>query len=168
MLRARVVLRTFLSQAFSILMNRKKRLTQHAEEESPPGVDISSLVDVCFLLLIFFLITSTIFPKEQDLDMNLPSEGQGSLPEYPPLVVQLKKDGEIILDPKHFPEVIEPSGGSSQLPSLAKRLRLLKAGQGDSANVMLGVAEDSDYQRFIDVINCLAGEKIKCLTLVDL
>ena len=44
-----------------------------AEEESDPALDISSLIDVCFLLLIYFLVTSTITPRETDLGMALPS-----------------------------------------------------------------------------------------------
>jgi biopolymer transport protein ExbD len=31
-----------------------------AAEEADPALDISSLIDVCFLLLIYFLVTSTI------------------------------------------------------------------------------------------------------------
>jgi hypothetical protein len=36
-----------------------------------PALDISSLIDVCFLLLIYFLVTSTITPRETDLGMAL-------------------------------------------------------------------------------------------------
>jgi biopolymer transport protein ExbD len=31
-----------------------------ADEEANPALDISSLIDVCFLLLIYFLVATTI------------------------------------------------------------------------------------------------------------
>ncbi|QQL43946.1 biopolymer transporter ExbD [Sulfuriroseicoccus oceanibius] len=42
-----------------------------------PGLDISSLIDVSFLLLIYFLVTTTLKPKEVDLGFRLPGEGGG-------------------------------------------------------------------------------------------
>ena len=52
-------------------MARKK--IAEALEDDEPGLDISSLIDVCFLLLIYFLVTTTIQPREQDLRMSLPA-----------------------------------------------------------------------------------------------
>ena len=52
-------------------MARHKRRAKEAASE--PELDISSLIDVCFLLLIYFLVTSTITPREQDLGMSLPA-----------------------------------------------------------------------------------------------
>ena len=51
-------------------MARHKR--QQLEPEEEPALDISSLIDVCFLLLIYFLVTSTIKPRESDLGLQLP------------------------------------------------------------------------------------------------
>ena len=42
-------------------------------EEAEPVLDMSSLIDVSFLLLIYFLVTSTLDPKEADLGMKLPT-----------------------------------------------------------------------------------------------
>lgn len=36
-------------------------------DEDVAGLDISSLIDVSFLLLIYFLVTSTLDPREGDL-----------------------------------------------------------------------------------------------------
>ncbi|MBG7607508.1 MAG: biopolymer transporter ExbD [Verrucomicrobia bacterium] len=47
----------------------------HFESDTEPQLDISSLIDVCFLLLIYFLVTCTIQPREQDLLMALPTPG---------------------------------------------------------------------------------------------
>ena len=52
-------------------MARHKKF--QVEQEPEPELDISSLIDVCFLLLIYFLVTSTITPRETDLGMSLPA-----------------------------------------------------------------------------------------------
>ena len=51
-------------------MARHKKI--QAPEEDEPGLDISSLIDVCFLLLIYFLVTTQIIKKEQELSTALP------------------------------------------------------------------------------------------------
>ena len=40
--------------------------------EGEAVVDVSSLIDVCFLLLVFFMVTVTIAPRESDLELKLP------------------------------------------------------------------------------------------------
>jgi biopolymer transport protein ExbD len=50
-------------------------------------LDISSLIDVCFLLLIYFLVTSTIKPRETDLGMALPAANPSNeQPDIEPLL----------------------------------------------------------------------------------
>ncbi len=51
-------------------MRRKRNVHVNDDE---PALDISSLIDVCFLLLIYFIVTSTMQPREQDLPMTLPT-----------------------------------------------------------------------------------------------
>ena len=45
-------------------MARHRRAT--ALEEDKPELSISPLIDICFLLLIYFLVTTTIKQKERD------------------------------------------------------------------------------------------------------
>ena len=40
--------------------------------ENAVKVDLSSLVDMSFLLLVYFLVTTTLLAKEQDMPMVLP------------------------------------------------------------------------------------------------
>ena len=43
------------------------------ENTADPELDISSLIDVCFLLLIYFIVTSSVTIRESDLAMSLPA-----------------------------------------------------------------------------------------------
>ena len=49
------------------------KFTKHKEEQ--PLIDITALIDVVFILLIFFMVTTT-FHKEAELAINLPQAEQ--------------------------------------------------------------------------------------------
>ncbi|MCA8966631.1 MAG: biopolymer transporter ExbD [Planctomycetes bacterium] len=69
------------------------------EEERDEGINLMPLIDVVFLLLIFFLAATTFAREEVELDLRLPEakSGTASAPAKP-LVVNLLADGRISVD----------------------------------------------------------------------
>ncbi|WP_455208260.1 ExbD/TolR family protein [Kaarinaea lacus] len=68
-----------------------------AKKRSRPTIHLTALIDIVFLLLIFFLLASS-FVEQAGLTIQVPeieSEGSGLLPE---LVVQVDQDGNIFID----------------------------------------------------------------------
>jgi biopolymer transport protein ExbD len=68
-----------------------------AKNRSRPTVHLTALIDIVFLLLIFFLLASS-FVEQAGLTIQVPeieSEGTGLLPE---LVVQVDHNGNIYID----------------------------------------------------------------------
>ncbi len=64
------------------------------------SIDISSLVDVIFTLIIFFSLTST-FVKESGLNIELPeASSSGTISSPARIDITLSKDGSILLDQK--------------------------------------------------------------------
>lgn len=55
-----------------------------------PGLDITPLIDVVFLLLIFFVVT-TSFARDTRLVIALP-EAQGERSELPPELIEIRVD----------------------------------------------------------------------------
>lgn len=53
---------------------------------------MTSLIDVIFLLLLFFMLSST-FARHGELPLDLALGGAATAPETPPLFVQLRDDG---------------------------------------------------------------------------
>jgi biopolymer transport protein ExbD len=89
-------------------MGRRKKY--RPEEESDPELDISSLVDVAFLLLIYFLVTSTLRPDETDLSIVLPSQVPNENPlDIDPIAIVIGPDGSVTYNE----EVIPISGGKN-------------------------------------------------------
>jgi biopolymer transport protein ExbD len=67
------------------------RLQNHVKEE--PKVDLTSLIDVVFLLLIFFMV-STTFERESVLKVDLPEASTVEEREEIPDTLELVIDGE--------------------------------------------------------------------------
>lgn len=67
------------------------RLQHHNKEE--PTVDLTSLIDVVFLLLIFFMV-STTFERESVLKVDLPEASAVEAREELPEGLELVIDGE--------------------------------------------------------------------------
>ncbi|MGB0991868.1 MAG: ExbD/TolR family protein [Akkermansiaceae bacterium] len=150
----------------------KRHQRPQAEEslqQDEPGLDISSLIDVCFLLLIYFLVTTTIQPREQDLNTTVPVPGPPNATALQPMVIEVQRDGAIIVNPGDATEVYESSNDSRDLPRLRERVKMI-TGTGvaiKSPQVMIKVHNEAKQQRYIDVLNCLAGAGIEAIALVE-
>ncbi|YCM43678.1 biopolymer transporter ExbD [Verrucomicrobiaceae bacterium 227] len=152
-------------------MARHKKI--QAPEEDEPGLDISSLIDVCFLLLIYFLVTTQIVKKEQELNTSLPANTPSeTLPKISPMLILLEESGNVSVQGESgVPELLESDPDSRALPNLSQRLDIYKsiAEQSDTeALVQLKVDGKAVQQRVVDVLNTLAKAGITKITFTDL
>ena len=58
-------------------MSEKNLMRYREEEETEGKIDISPLIDMVFILLIFFMVTTT-FVKDMKLELNRPSAASGT------------------------------------------------------------------------------------------
>jgi biopolymer transport protein ExbD len=61
------------------------------------GVNLTPLIDIVFILLIFFIVTSS-FVKESGIDVNRPSALTAVRKERGNIIISISKDGAIWLD----------------------------------------------------------------------
>jgi len=71
------------------------RLLKRRTDE--PGVDISALIDVVFILLIFFMVTTT-FQKDMELELERPGASSGSAASSKALRVYIDRSGGVYVD----------------------------------------------------------------------
>ena len=64
------------------------------KSKQTPNIDLSPMIDVVFLLLIFFMV-STTFKDSHGMDLALPEASTESNTQDETLRVQVGKDGEI-------------------------------------------------------------------------
>ncbi len=106
-------------------------------------LNITPLLDLAFVLLVIFIITTP--QMSNDLEMNLPSPKKNESPSPPPKLNRINVDaaGRITLND----QVLE-------LPALKQTLTAMKAGDPETGVVVRGAA-DVDYQRVIGVLDVL-------------
>ncbi|BCX82558.1 biopolymer transport protein ExbD [Methylomarinovum caldicuralii] len=72
-----------------------RRLRQDSETES--HIDISPLIDVVFILLIFFVVTTT-FVKDMNLEIERPSAASASLAPSKAVRIYIDSQGQVYID----------------------------------------------------------------------
>ena len=142
------------------------------EPEPDPDLDISSLIDVCFLLLIYFLVTSTIKPRETDLAMALPAAAPSSeQPKIEPMFIKVDAAGSIFTGAGSSQQTLDTDQSVRETPLLDTQLTLYSqaaSSAGSDPLVQVYVDPGATQQRVIDVLNALAGAKVSSVTFTDL
>lgn len=69
-------------------------------DDEQAAINLTSLIDVVFLLLIFFMVTSTFIDIERKLDLELPEAKAADLEqkERKPIQIEMDEGGRITLD----------------------------------------------------------------------
>ncbi|MBI1387473.1 MAG: hypothetical protein GC154_03390 [bacterium] len=89
-------------------------LSRAAREE--PAIPMAPMIDIIFLLLIFFITTSVFARLENELSITVPTADSATTPKRAmgELIVNLKADGTMVVNQKEITE--------SQLKSLLSRI----------------------------------------------
>lgn len=137
-------------------------------DETPPELDISPLIDVAFLLLIYFLVTTTLQKSEADLSLVLPGVEKSDSREVKidQMLVKIDASGVVIVND----EVSDSDPNDRRLPNLTDRLTRYAA-SAENANtetqVIIDCDEEAVGQRFVDVLNVCAKANIKNVSLAN-
>ena len=69
------------------------------EGADEPILNLTSLIDVVFLLLVFFMVATTFLDPEKEIEIELPEAVAGESPdsERDELVINVFSDGRIVL-----------------------------------------------------------------------
>lgn len=70
----------------------RARFRRKAEEEA--GIDMTPMLDIVFIMLIFFIVT-TSFVKESGIDVNRPSAATATKKERANILIGINEAGEI-------------------------------------------------------------------------
>ena len=74
-------------------MARKQRF----REEEEAAVDMTPMLDIVFIMLIFFIVT-TSFVKEAGIEVNKPKAAQATKQKNANIFIAIRSDGEIWVD----------------------------------------------------------------------
>lgn len=74
-----------------------RRLLGDSEEEFDAAVDITPMLDVVFIMLIFFIVTAT-FVKESGIDVNPPRARTAVVQEKASILIAIDADNRVWID----------------------------------------------------------------------
>ncbi len=124
------------------------------------GFQIAPMVDVVFVLMLFFMASAGIQRTEKELGINLPSGRAATNQTDPvtPILVQIGSDGQVQIQ-----SVSYDSPGSPDLPGVRDRLKELVS-YGGKDPVIIQPAPDVRQERVIQVLNAAAAAGVKNLS----
>ena len=137
-------------------------LMQHFEDSSLK-LDMSSLIDVVFLLLIYFLVTASLIKKEADIGFMLPADvAVEDMQEIPvEVLIEITIDGTVRVEGMLF------SQDDRTLDDLVVQVAGLKeiaASQNSPFFVNVLPHADAKHRRIIDVMDACAAGGVNSLT----
>jgi len=123
-------------------------------------LQIAPLIDVVFLLLIYFMVTASLIKKEADLSFMLPVKVETSDPISLPIevLIEVSEMGEIMVDGMVFGQ------DSSNLDDLIGQLVALKeAADSSNSELIVNILPDdkAKHGRIVLVMDACAAAKVK-------
>lgn len=126
-------------------MNFRKQSTPEAA-----GFQIAPMVDIVFLLLIFFLVTWNFARYETELDVKVPTakEGKESRRAVGEVVINVKADGTIVMNRRPL-----------SAEELTTTLRKISELYPDQAVILRG-DQTADYRHIVAVLDICRAANI--------
>ncbi len=113
-----------------------------------PVINIASLVDVLFLLLIFFMVTSA-FVEQPNIKLELPSTRHSEVSKIDRTVLTIARDGQLFLQDKPVNKI-----------NLEKELRRIVLDTGDET-LVLKADKMVPYGDVVDIMDDAKGAGFK-------
>lgn len=132
-------------------MGRFRQMT--ADEGSETGIDISPLMDCVFILLIFFIVTTT-FVEETGIEVDKPQAASSVRLEKTSILIALTEKGEVVYGGREI--------GFSGIQPLVKRML-----QKEDVPVIIQAdtaAQSGLLVRVIDEAKLAGAEKVSVAT----
>jgi biopolymer transport protein ExbD len=127
-------------------------------------LQIAPLIDVVFLLLIYFMVSSSLKRSEADLSMSLPSAVAQSQELKMPdeQIIEVLANGQIVLNEREYSD---PSKADmADLENTLTRYREASTLMNTPAMITIAAEDDARHERVIDVLNACAGAQITSVT----
>lgn len=134
-------------------------------ENADEGLQIGPLIDVVFLLLIYFIVTSSLERPEGDLGIRLPgSVSQSTQLNMPDeQIIEITPQGTVNLNNRLFND---PEGNDmAELVDMLRRYKAASEAAGTKPMVTIQASNDTRHQRVIDVMSACGQAGIKHMSV---
>ena len=125
------------------------------------GLQIAPLIDVVFLLLIYFMVSARLKRPEADISLALPGSVSSSVELIIPdeQIIDVLEDGKIILNNYIFYK--KDKSDLVELENILRRYNAASRQSNSEAMITIYAQDNSVHERMIDVLNACASAGIK-------
>ena len=153
-------------------MSASKGKREIETEAVAMGFQIAPMIDVVFVIMLFFMVMAGAVKVEMILNTTLPGVAVPTRGEEPippdEIVILIAEDGTVTMNEEEFDSEFPSTNLSyKKLPALTANLMRLKKDADDRGSkvlVTLQTEEQAKYDRIIDVMNALAKAQIENVT----
>ena len=112
-------------------------------QNNAPGFQIAPMVDIVFLLLIFFLVTWNFSRSETELDVKVPKarEGKETRRAVGEVIINVKTNGTVVMNRRQM--------NATELQDTLQKIASLYPDQA----VILRGDENTDYRHVVEVLD---------------
>lgn len=112
-------------------------------QNNAPGFQIAPMVDIVFLLLIFFLVTWNFSRSETELDVKVPKarEGKETRRAVGEVIINVKSNGTVVMNRRQM-----------KAAELQDTLQKIASLYPDQAVILRG-DENTDYRHVVEVLD---------------
>jgi len=128
-------------------------------------MQMTPMIDMVFLLLVFFMVSAKPVQPERDIPMGLPGQvAQEEIVDLPDEArVIIEPTGQVVLNEQNLDEPASTS--LPELRAVLTRFRLSAENAKTEALVTLAPHDTVPHQRLVDVLNACAEAGIRGVTL---
>jgi biopolymer transport protein ExbD len=137
-----------------------KALVRRKKRRVGIRIDMTPMVDVAFLLLIFFMVT-TVFRRPLAMEINMPeSEAKVQVPESNVLTVYVERDA-LLYSPT--PEAVEPITWEELEPTF-----VAAAERNPQLIILVKIHREARYEQMVDMMDTLEDANMQRFSLVEM
>lgn len=134
------------------------QLKKRAPEQS--AIPIAPMIDVVFLLLIYFMVSSSLARQEADLSFQLP----GSVEQTEPLdlpdeqIIEIRSDGQVVVN--DYPYDSPSADRLMELAAMLSRFNAASRANKVEALVTIAPADTVEHAQIVKVMDACALAQI--------
>jgi len=114
------------------------------QRSEDPDVNLTPMIDVVFLLLLFFMV-STSFIRESSLKVDLPeATGEAMVEQEDPVDIVIQADGQFLVNDEALPLL-----NRETLSSVLKRI----VGDRDDPHIIISADANAEYQHIVTAMD---------------
>ncbi len=128
-------------------------------EDGDMGFQIAPMVDVVFVLMLFFMASAGQQITENELNIALPSGSTTQGTAKTPIIIDISAEGQVTMNNTAF-----GTPGDKQLTALRDWLKSTIAQFGGEDPVIVRPNSQTRHERIIDVLNAASAASVKNLS----